>query len=1003
MSRAGGAVTTVTVSRPGRRQYGLLDGLRAIAALMVVGYHAHPPYLLDGWVWDGALQLNIGVTVFFVLSGFLLYRPFVAARMAGAPGPGVRPYLLRRGLRVLPGYWVALTVFALVLPQFVGVFGPDWWVYYSLTQTWVPGRVFDGLAPAWSLSVEVSFYLALPVYALVLRRLIGRLPAARQARIEFTLLAVAVIATILARRFLFDRGEGMLGFLVWSVLGHVDWFAAGLALALASVLWEGAATRPRWMRFVEARPGTCWLGAAGIFAALGFLRGSPGDIVHVASLGVAVLLVAPAVFGDERHGAPRRLLGNRIVRWLGVISYGIFLWNEPIASWVAAQPAVAGNPWGPVVVFVVTTAAAIGLGALSYWLIERPAMALAGRRQRSSRGSNADTTHTEYHREVSRPVEWSWSAPRTAAPGGPRRRGRIDRVQESRSMTVISHYGRPVLRRWPIVLIVLLLSVAGTVAWSMTKAQTSWTATTALTTQSQNRAPEQDAVLSLGYVDYFNQATYQQLLRAEAGIPSSVSLKAETGAASPILYIEATATTPEAARSASQAAADTFRLDIRNGLIAERQREVDDLQKQVDAAVTELQKPGTTAAEGNVILDQVRSLQGRITDISSDATNHLKTLQQEPGLSSTVSSPVLSIAAGAFGGLVLGVLIALVLALLDDRVRGASDAANTGVPVLAEFPTGASAAHRERTVKRLLNSLRAGEGGGAPAAVTVIGVGGARGAHFATELAQAAATRRARAVLVHADLRGDIEPGPGYVDVLDDTASLRDALLHTSSGLQLLPTGDPAGRDPFRVVDPDRVAELVAELAREAGLTVFHASPLHLAPETQVLSAATAGVILVARRGVTRRSQLRAARDMLVAVDAPLVGIVLDVASPTEYPVVPADEPARRDTEREAADAAPVAVGPAVGSAGGPVVPAQADGRQHLAPGADEPTGRVMAVVNGARNGAPGADHPGAAWDEAGPDLAGSDEPRRGRRRPSPRPRPSTTILASNGQHPAGE
>ena len=75
-----------------------------------------------------------------------------------------------------------------------------------------------------------------------------------------------------------------------------------------------------------------------------------------------------------------------------------------------------------------------------------------------------------------------------------------------------------------------------------------------LTTQSQNRAPEQDAVLSIGYVDYINQDTYQQLLRAKSWISSDVVLKGATGPASPIIYIEAVAPMADRARSA----ADSF-------------------------------------------------------------------------------------------------------------------------------------------------------------------------------------------------------------------------------------------------------------------------------------------------------------------------------------------------------------------------------------------------------------------------------------------------------------
>src|SRR4051794_15995274 len=104
-----------------------VDSLRAIAALAVLGTHAA---LYAGAVHPGshvgryAQRLEVGVAVFFVISGFLLYRPYVAARVAGIDGPRVGPYAWRRFLRIVPAYWVALTISALALGT-AGVFTAD--------------------------------------------------------------------------------------------------------------------------------------------------------------------------------------------------------------------------------------------------------------------------------------------------------------------------------------------------------------------------------------------------------------------------------------------------------------------------------------------------------------------------------------------------------------------------------------------------------------------------------------------------------------------------------------------------------------------------------------------------------------------------------------------------------------------------------------------------------------------------------------------------------------
>ncbi|MEA2495606.1 MAG: hypothetical protein QOJ29_3517, partial [Thermoleophilaceae bacterium] len=80
-------------------------------------------------------RLDVGVTVFFVISGFLLYRPFVAARIEGRRAPRVRDYARRRVLRIFPAYWLALTVLA-IWPGLVGVWSGYWWAYYALIQNY---------------------------------------------------------------------------------------------------------------------------------------------------------------------------------------------------------------------------------------------------------------------------------------------------------------------------------------------------------------------------------------------------------------------------------------------------------------------------------------------------------------------------------------------------------------------------------------------------------------------------------------------------------------------------------------------------------------------------------------------------------------------------------------------------------------------------------------------------------------------------------------------------
>src|SRR5215207_495297 len=149
--------------------------MRAIAVLCVLLVHVSV-FASAGTVpaTRALMHLNIGVTIFFLISGFLLYRPFIAHRTGGAAEPPVAQYFKRRVLRIFPAYWLALLVLT-ILPGTVGVSGDEWLTQFSLTQT-IPFTVDPqscaltidcGLSQTWSLVVELTFYLTLPLWFLL--------------------------------------------------------------------------------------------------------------------------------------------------------------------------------------------------------------------------------------------------------------------------------------------------------------------------------------------------------------------------------------------------------------------------------------------------------------------------------------------------------------------------------------------------------------------------------------------------------------------------------------------------------------------------------------------------------------------------------------------------------------------------------------------------------------------------------------------------------------------
>src|SRR4051794_29134964 len=186
MSTASRDAPDAVTPPPGNPRFPLFDALRAIAALCIVATHTSGLthfFLAGNPLAPVTSRLNVGVTIFFVVSGFLLYRPFVAARLEQRPAPGLGAYARRRLLRIIPAYWLALTVLA-VWPGLEDVFTTHWWRYYLLLQNLSPNSIFGGIVPAWSLCIELSFYVALPFYAMATATL-GRRDVRSQLRAEY--------------------------------------------------------------------------------------------------------------------------------------------------------------------------------------------------------------------------------------------------------------------------------------------------------------------------------------------------------------------------------------------------------------------------------------------------------------------------------------------------------------------------------------------------------------------------------------------------------------------------------------------------------------------------------------------------------------------------------------------------------------------------------------------------------------------------------------------------
>jgi peptidoglycan/LPS O-acetylase OafA/YrhL len=330
------------------------ESLRALAAVMVVVHHAGT---LAGPVRAGHLHtlsavMDGGVAVFFVISGFLIYRPFVAAHLDGRQAQPARAFWWRRVLRIVPAYWVVLTAFWLLWSYDLG---GDWWRYYLFLQIYSKSTALGGVVQAWSLCTEITFYLLVPFWAGAVGRLVARAGRVeRRASVELAACGVLFVAGF-ASRAAFDHWwpqDRGLGFL-W-LPTNLDLFAAGMALAVVSARAARSPELARRLDRLVVRPELWWVPAGALFAWYAYRVGpAPFETGYagffwqrrqfVLAL-FTVLLLVPAVFGDQQRGLVRRLWSWRPLAWVGGVSYGLYLWHFDWMKRAIANPGAGPIP-----------------------------------------------------------------------------------------------------------------------------------------------------------------------------------------------------------------------------------------------------------------------------------------------------------------------------------------------------------------------------------------------------------------------------------------------------------------------------------------------------------------------------------------------------------------------------------------------------------------------------------------------------------------------------------
>ncbi|HEY3087490.1 MAG TPA: acyltransferase [Jatrophihabitantaceae bacterium] len=364
------------------RRFPALDGIRAFAAFAVVLTHI-------GFITGRSLRADLvgpllsrgdcGVTIFFLLSGFLLYRPFALRAMGLAPRPRVRQFLWRRALRIFPALWLTVVV-TLALITTYRVRASDYLQYLLLIQTYDNHDYDPNLTQLWTLAVEIAFYALIPILAALAAR--GRRTPDAALRRQFTMLAVLAIAALV-----FNIAENHTSLihsqaLLW-LPAYLDWFALGMALAVLTCVPPscqalGPARRVlgEWAR----SPGTCMLVAAVLYLISTLPLGIPRTLApatftqwtaqHYLYAGVAFFLLLPFVLGDG--GTVGRALGSRTANVLGNVSYSVYLWHVPLMLLLQRELGYREFHGHFLELLMLTVVSTLAIASASWFWFERP-------------------------------------------------------------------------------------------------------------------------------------------------------------------------------------------------------------------------------------------------------------------------------------------------------------------------------------------------------------------------------------------------------------------------------------------------------------------------------------------------------------------------------------------------------------------------------------------------------------------------------------------------------
>jgi peptidoglycan/LPS O-acetylase OafA/YrhL len=371
------------------------DGLRAIACLLVVWHHTtqklNPEGVspLVGVLHFFGMRGEVGVSLFFVLSGCLLSMPFWGSFVEGRRFPSIKKYTLNRAGRIAPAFWLNLIVCNILA---VWLFNLEFsWQKFSSAFLFINSYHYSTFfpteinGPLWSIGLEVSCYVLLPIVLFAIFKL-AKNTAVAIAGLVIVIAALQAINPLIIKVFMTDNegkgwqfgidGGAKQWLPYWNVATFFTQFLIGSLAALIIVKLRSKETKPSPLfdlAFVVAAV------AAVVLVASRLNPGSPDSFTQQPYVSpFFVLFMASLLVSASKSVYVSKALDNRLFSWLAKISFGIYLWHvvviEVIARKFVSEYVYFGlhDVWQWVLISAIVLSASIAIASLSWKVFESP-------------------------------------------------------------------------------------------------------------------------------------------------------------------------------------------------------------------------------------------------------------------------------------------------------------------------------------------------------------------------------------------------------------------------------------------------------------------------------------------------------------------------------------------------------------------------------------------------------------------------------------------------------